>query len=85
MHVVTGLELVDHGDGVVGVADRALAGSVQQKFLAAQVVVACGGGNLEHAVAELEAAETAMLESLASTILADLADETRELITQQEH
>ena len=46
----------------------------------------CPIGRNVHAVlgAELEAAETAMLERLASTTLADLADETRELIQQQE-
>jgi len=43
-------------------------------------------GRNVHAVlgAELEAAELSMLGSLASTTLADLADETRELMARQE-
>lgn len=46
----------------------------------------CPVGRNVHTVlgAELDAAETAMLERLASTTLADLADKTRELIQQQE-
>lgn len=45
----------------------------------------CPIGRNVHAVlgAELEAAETAMLERLASTTLADLANETRALIERQ--
>jgi len=46
----------------------------------------CPVGRNVHAVlgAELDAAEEAMLDRLASTTLADLADETRDLIAQQE-
>jgi len=46
----------------------------------------CPIGRNVHAVlgAELEAAERAMLDRLASTTLADLADETRGLIAKQE-
>ena len=46
----------------------------------------CPIGRNVHAVlgAELEAAEQAMMDRLASTTLADLADETRGLIAQQE-
>lgn len=46
----------------------------------------CPVGRNVHAVlgAELDAAERAMLDSLASTTLADLADETRGLIARQE-
>jgi len=46
----------------------------------------CPIGRNVHAVlgAELDAAERAMLDRLASTTLADLADETRRLIAKQE-
>ena len=46
----------------------------------------CPIGRNVHAVlgAELEAAEQAMMDRLASTTLADLADETRGFIAQQE-
>ena len=37
--MVAGLDLVDHGDGVVGVADDGLAGLVERQLLAAQHLV----------------------------------------------
>ena len=50
------------------------------------MILECPIGRNVHAVlgAELEAAERAMLDRLASTTLADLADETRGLIAKQE-